>query len=183
MRCPVLLLLVTRVAWGTDHYHHHHPIHHHHPNHHCQVPATISPPQVLVRVLVQLVIVLDTPQELPISCKETAPERYFTHTVLNLILIPRQPPASSTSSLRICLHPGCYILSPEKTTISSSCKNNSSGPESSRWTSGGLSTTTSSTTRFTFYIKLQNLFFKTLFRSSSSSCPKRRVRRTKVTTW
>ena len=149
MRCPVLLLLVTRVAWGTDHYHHHHPIHHHHPNHHCQVPATISPPQVLVRVLVQLVIVLDTPQELPISCKETAPERYFTHTVLNLILIPRQPPASSTSSHRICLHPG-----KKKTLHTCFCNTDTlPGPESSRWTSGGLSTTTSSTTRFTFFCK------------------------------
>ena len=176
MRCPVLLLLVTRVAWGTDHYHHHHPIHHHHPNHHCQVPATISPPQVLVRVLVQLVIVLDTPQELPISCKETAPERYFTHTVLNLILIPRQPPASSTSSHRICLHPGKknspHLFLQHRHLARSRIK-----PLDIRRIEHDHFID------YEVYIFLQNLFFKTLFRSSSSSCPKRRVRRTKVTTW
>ena len=33
-----------------------------------------------------------------------------------MILMLRQPPASSTSSLRICLHPGCYTPSPEEKT-------------------------------------------------------------------
>ena len=178
MRCPVLLLLVTRVAWGTSHYHHHHHHHHpnhHHSNHHCQVPATISPPQVLVRVLVQLVIVLDTPQELPISCKETAPERYFTHTVLILILIPRQPPASSTSSHRICLHPGKknspHLFLQHRHLARSRIK-----PLDIRRIEHDHFID------YEVYIFLQNLFFKTLFRSSSSSCPKRRVTRTKVTT-